>query len=113
MIWMILWIGNIIYHSGIIEQIFLMDHFNISNSTSYSNRPKNAAVLDSTEAPFLNVSEWLAAAPLETTQYNLTDQLGKLKHPLYEISGRLSSFHWAAILKQYNISLRLVKILFN
>ena len=106
MIWMVLWIGNIIYHSGIIEQIFLMDHFNISNSTAQSNRPKNAAVRDSTELPtLLNVSEWLASAPLETTQYNLTEQLSKLKHPSYEISGRLSSFHWATILKQYNISL--------
>ena len=107
MIWMILWIGNIIYHSGIIEQIFLMDHFNVSNFAAQSNRPKNQAILDATDQPnFLNISEWLAMAPLETSQLNLTEQLNKLKHPSYEINGRLSSFHWSTILKQYNISLR-------
>ncbi len=38
-------------------------------------------------------------------QLNVTEKIQKLKHPLYELSNKLSSFHWAGILKQYNISM--------
>lgn len=36
---------------------------------------------------------------------NVTDRIQKLRHPQYELSNKLSSFHWAGILKQYNITM--------
>lgn len=38
-------------------------------------------------------------------EQNVTDKIHKLKHPQYDLSNKLSSFHWASILKQYNITM--------
>lgn len=41
---------------------------------------------------------------VEEENYNLTEQLNKLRHPDLDTSMHLSNFHWSSILRQYNIS---------
>uniref|UniRef100_W4VSE5 Sterol regulatory element-binding protein cleavage-activating protein n=1 Tax=Corethrella appendiculata TaxID=1370023 RepID=W4VSE5_9DIPT len=155
MIWMVLWISNIIYNSGLIEEIFVIDknhsyrtsssvslsdssaastnnientneNFNFMPNDGQQNRKlnnddelnhikfnsnqeklphesknsKNNKNTDSQSSPpESNNQETVEEKPL-----NITEQLNKLKYSDYETIYQLSNWHWASILKQYNIS---------
>uniref|UniRef100_A0A336MGS4 Sterol regulatory element-binding protein cleavage-activating protein n=1 Tax=Culicoides sonorensis TaxID=179676 RepID=A0A336MGS4_CULSO len=110
MIWMVLWISNIIYHSGLIEKIFIIDTSNLNNGTSgpgrYSFGGRNDPNLEKYEFPrnfFENKIGSFNAIGDENN--NITEQLNKLRHPEYDMNFRISNFHWSTILKQYNISM--------
>lgn len=116
MIWMVLWISNIIYTSGIIETVFLIDKNNtVSTTTTQSVNGESAEVTNGYEHMVKNLSNIMMDyysknvqwnKPLnENLELNVTDKIQKLKHPQFEISNKLSSFHWAGIFKQYNISM--------
>ncbi|CAO1392652.1 unnamed protein product [Diamesa tonsa] len=130
MIWMVLWIGNIIYHSGVIENMFFIDKYNnntVGTQQFTQTTPESAArtdAINSYESMVKNLSnimmdyaknvQWNSGTIKdENLEFNVTEKLNKLKHPAYEINGKLSNFHWASILKQYNISMsgRFVTIL--
>lgn len=109
MIWMVLWISNIIYTSGIIENVFSIDKTSSVNLTegqavrveennSYEHMVKNLSniMMDY----YAKNVQWN-----KHTELNVTDKIQKLKHPHFEIGNKLSSFHWAGIFKQYNISM--------
>lgn len=117
MIWMVLWISNIIYTSGIIENIFMIDMNNILTSDSSTISPDERASesISNYESMVKNLSnvmmdyytknvQWNKRMD-ENIEHNITEKIQKLKHPQYEMSNKLSSFHWASILKQYNITL--------
>ncbi|KAL7027293.1 hypothetical protein ACKWTF_005397 [Chironomus riparius] len=117
MIWMVLWISNIIYTSGIIENIFMIDMNNIITSDSSTITPseRTSESINNYESMVKNLSnimmdyytknvQWNKRMD-ENTEHNVTDKIQKLKHPHYEMSNKLSSFHWASILKQYNITM--------
>lgn len=120
MLWMIVWIGSIIYNSRILEQLFVLD----SNGTDAANptvpsfvgaflRNKN----NQTNAEnVINPDHIVTPIPptlhnQRTTPYitegpfNVTDQMHRLKHSDYDSHFFLSNFHWSAILRQYNLSL--------
>ncbi|XP_061509303.1 sterol regulatory element-binding protein cleavage-activating protein [Anopheles gambiae] len=134
MIWMVLWISNIIYNAGLIEELFVID----KNLTGHERLPLDAgaprfeggglAMHDlgdpSTEATLemdrLNYHKNLPDAGMlrggggvasdkagtaEHRALNVSEQLQRLKHPDYETVYQLSNFHWSSILKQYNVSL--------
>uniref|UniRef100_A0A182JU38 Sterol regulatory element-binding protein cleavage-activating protein n=1 Tax=Anopheles christyi TaxID=43041 RepID=A0A182JU38_9DIPT len=129
MIWMVLWISNIIYNAGLIEELFVID----KNLTRHDSSPLDGTprfdvglgVQDlrdpSTEATLevdrLNYHKNLPDAGMlggvgasekgasEHRALNVSEQLQRLKHPDYETVYQLSNFHWSSILKQYNVSL--------
>lgn len=138
MIWMVLWISNIIYTSGIIENIFMIDvndsddvdsgkvipdfslHANNeAENVEQQHRSTSEAAIINYESMVKNLSnimmdyaknvQWSKrdgnVEGSSSEQLNVTDKIQKLRHPQYELSNRLSSFHWAGILKQYNISI--------
>lgn len=116
MIWMVLWISNIIYTSGIIETVFLIDKTTGMNRTDDSalNGERVETVKSyEHEAMVKNLSNMMDYAKNdqfnkrlnENLELNVTDKIQKLKHPHFEISNKLSSFHWAGIFKRYNISM--------
>lgn len=145
MIWMVLWISNIIYTSGIIENVFMIDINDASTSSSSSNSNTNNNLMTdfsrvsdisengsggSGERPgtsgaaiinyetmvknFSNIMMDYYAKSEEMSKHeggggsehlNVTDKIQKLKYPHFELSNKLSSFHWASILKQYNITM--------
>jgi WD domain, G-beta repeat len=127
---MVLWISNIIYTSGIIENIFMIDNninnnnnnnddINISNNINNidNNNNSNNSSNEQTEAinnydsmvrnlsnimmDYAKNVQWSS----KNAEHNMTDKIQKLKHPHYDMSNKLSSFHWASILKQYNITM--------
>jgi hypothetical protein len=133
MIWMVLWISNIIYTSGIIENVFMID---INDDVSSPVMPdlshaketvENQQQSSTSEAAIINYEsmvknlsnimmdyaknvQWSKREESSGVggsgeQFNVTDKIQKLKHPQHELSNKLSSFHWASILKQYNISM--------
>lgn len=144
MIWMVLWISNIIYTSGIIENVFMID-INDGSSASNTNilpdisahvsraedgseseaseHTKSESVIINYETMVKNLSnimmdyyaknaDWSKQQQqqqqhesVDESQVNVTDRIQKLRHPQYELSNKLSSFHWAGILKQYNITM--------
>jgi Sterol-sensing domain of SREBP cleavage-activation len=115
MIWMVLWISNIIYTSGIIEHVFSIDKPGGINATEgvTINGDRNEAI-NSYEHMVKNLSSIMMDYYAKNVQWkrlnenmelNVTDKIQKLKHPQFEISNKLSSFHWAGIFKQYNISM--------
>lgn len=138
MIWMVLWISNIIYTSGIIENIFMIDvndgvneagsssgkvmtdfsHAKEAESTEQQHRTTSETAIINYESMVKNLSnimmdyaknvQWSKREGNvvgSSEQLNVTDKIQKLRHPQYELSNKLSSFHWAGILKQYNISI--------
>lgn len=128
MIWMVLWISNIIYTSGIIENVFMIEN-NSNNSTSNENVVMQSTTTKTTTTMMnemhgegttnnyetmvknlsnimmdyytRNIVDWKSSSE----QHNVTDRIQKLRHPQYELSNKLSNFHWASILKQYNITM--------
>lgn len=117
MIWMVLWISNIIYSSGIIETVFLIDKSNGVNKTegqvvngerveadnNYEHMVKNLSniMMDY----YAKNAQWNKRLNENMEHNNITDKINKLKHPQFEMGNKLSSFHWAGIFKQYNISM--------
>ncbi|EAA05048.4 AGAP011336-PA, partial [Anopheles gambiae str. PEST] len=115
MIWMVLWISNIIYNAGLIEELFVID----KNLTGHERLPTEATL----EMDRLNYHKNLPdagmlrgggggggvasdkAGTVEHRALNVSEQLQRLKHPDYETVYQLSNFHWSSILKQYNVSL--------
>lgn len=108
---MVLWISNIIYTSGIIENIFLIDKINGENKTGgqtlSGDRSANKQNFSNIMMDYYakNV-QWNKRLNDNLVSDNVSEKIEKLKHPPFEISNRLSSFHFAGILsKQYNISM--------
>ncbi|XP_058116606.1 sterol regulatory element-binding protein cleavage-activating protein isoform X2 [Anopheles coustani] len=126
MIWMVLWISNIIYNAGLIEELFVID----KNMTAYgdissvgldntvsrfelspgSHEPhevssESVSALDMDRLNFQKLPDGLQVGGGATPALNVTEQLNRLKHPDYETVYQLSNFHWSSILKQYNVSL--------
>ncbi|XP_055621580.1 sterol regulatory element-binding protein cleavage-activating protein isoform X2 [Toxorhynchites rutilus septentrionalis] len=110
MIWMVLWISNIIYNSGLIE--FMIDK-NMSAQRAASEATKlhipinDMQDLKAAEAGHLNYNHFAEGELSGNNEriLNITEQLNRLKHPDYETVYQLSNFHWSSILKQYNVSL--------
>ncbi|XP_058460282.1 sterol regulatory element-binding protein cleavage-activating protein isoform X2 [Malaya genurostris] len=111
MIWMILWISNIIYNSGLIE--YMIDK-NLSAQRAASDASKfDIPVNDMNDiklpdgAVHLNYNHFADGELKGNSEkmLNITEQLKRLKHPDYETVYQLSNFHWSSILKQYNVSL--------
>lgn len=116
MIWMVLWISNIIYTSGIIESVFLIEKsHNVSSGEGQAINGERVEAINSYEHMVKNLSNIMMDYYAKNVQWNkrfnenmelnITDKIQKLKHPQFEISNKLSSFHWAGIFKQYNISM--------
>lgn len=116
MIWMVLWISNIIYTSGIIEDVFLIDKTsNLNKTEGQTVNGERVEAINSYEHMVKNLSSIMMDYYAKNVQWNnrldenmelnITEKIQKLKHPQFEISNKLSSFHWAGILKQYNISM--------
>lgn len=109
MIWMVLWISNIIYSSGIIESVFLInDAHNASNQTEAKAEAFDK--FNNYEHMVRNLSDImpdLYARNIHklSDEQNVTEKIQKLKYPPFELGNQLSSFHWASIFKQYNISM--------
>lgn len=117
MLWMTVWIVTIIYNSGVLEQIFVIDNKTRSDVASDSGRESVAAF--SSSMPTVEVGtpdnvtffgDKNTEMPPKNTyfdenQYNLTEQLNRLRHPDMDANVHLSNFHWSSILKQYNISI--------
>lgn len=113
MLWMTVWIFSIIYNSGILEQIFIID-----NKTQSDVSTDNVGAFSSS-APAIDIGaadniSFIGEKPADTQPknsyfdenlYNLTEQLNRLRHPDVDANVHLSNFHWASILKQYNISI--------
>ncbi|XP_018321983.1 sterol regulatory element-binding protein cleavage-activating protein [Agrilus planipennis] len=102
---MVVWIGRILYDSGIVENYFLDSRVaeNRTNDRSSEERSlKFRPQLNRT----LNVN-FLTDTVSESDimkQKNHTEELRKLRHPEFSTSRRLSAQHWPTILKKYNIS---------
>ncbi|XP_062563503.1 sterol regulatory element-binding protein cleavage-activating protein [Armigeres subalbatus] len=110
MIWMVLWISNIIYNSGLIE--FLIDKNlsaqRVASEASKIDIPMNDMHdLRSAEAGHITYNHFSEGDIPGGNErvLNITEQLNRLEHPDYETVYHLSNFHWSSILKQYNISL--------
>uniref|UniRef100_A0A182P5P6 Sterol regulatory element-binding protein cleavage-activating protein n=1 Tax=Anopheles epiroticus TaxID=199890 RepID=A0A182P5P6_9DIPT len=130
MIWMVLWISNIIYNAGLIEELFVIDknltghnpspldgtpRFDVGLGVHELGDPSTEPTL---EMDRLNYHKTLPdvgmlhagggtgeKAGAEHRALNVSEQLHRLKHPDYETVYQLSNFHWSSILKQYNVSL--------
>lgn len=116
MLWMIVWICSIVYNSDIFKQIFVMEAKNHTDMSMDSSGPETYAT-NSVSMPNPDVksdntvsyAENINNAQHKNThfdekQYNLTEQLNRLRHPDLDINLHLSSFQWSSILRQYNIS---------
>uniref|UniRef100_A0A1Q3F4Q8 Sterol regulatory element-binding protein cleavage-activating protein n=1 Tax=Culex tarsalis TaxID=7177 RepID=A0A1Q3F4Q8_CULTA len=110
MIWMVLWISNIIYNSGLIE--FMIDKNMEAQRAAREASKVDIPVSDMHDlrsadaAGHVNINNHFADGDLNSDRNpNITDQLNRLKHPDYETVYQLSNFHWSSILKQYNVSL--------
>lgn len=107
MILMVTWIAIILYSSGILEQALLNAHGKEnSNSSSKSNKTSSHVL------PVLNSNpNYLVNYVTHKTndidyQSHNSDELNKLKHPDFSAPWmKLSSQHWPAILRKYNMSL--------
>lgn len=127
MILMVIWIARILYNSGYVEQYFL----GISEKNSQKNTTPNQDNRQNVSDLFLNYNSFNLHGRFNvnntytnfvtqrtvdfTYKQNQTDELNRLKHPEYSPWLRLSTQHWAAVLRKYNISLsgRSVAILPN
>lgn len=108
MIWMVLWISNIIYSSGIIENIFLINDTNNTNSQNGELKAESFDKFNNYEHMVKNLSniilDYTRNIHKLSDEQNVTEKIQKLKYPQFELGNQLSSFHWASIFKQYNIS---------
>ncbi|XP_055613113.1 sterol regulatory element-binding protein cleavage-activating protein [Uranotaenia lowii] len=108
MIWMILWISNIIYHSGLIELMIdrNMQAQRAANEAKRLDVPLNE-MHDLKPDSHLNLNHFFDGDLHGNSErvLNITELLNRLNYPDYETVYRLSNFHWSSILKQYNISL--------
>lgn len=110
MIWMVLWISNIIYNSGLIEKLFIIDTANLSNGTLrpgvHAPGSRYDPNLEKYEFPRNFFENKMGESGVgDENVPNITEQLNKLRHPEYDMNFRVSNFHWSTILKQYNISM--------
>lgn len=109
MIWMVLWISNIIYNSGLIEKLFIIDTVNLGNGTVppgvHAPGSRYDPNLEKYEFPRNFFENKLSNVGPDENVLNITEQLNKLRHPEYDMNFRISNFHWSTILKQYNISM--------
>lgn len=111
MIWMVLWISNIIYNSGIIENTFLIEKNHTTGNDNQKLSVETADASNSYDSMVKNLSNIMKdyyTRKLDDIEPNLSEKIHKLKHPSFEISGRLSSFHWASILKQVSFALAIL-----
>uniref|UniRef100_A0A182Q249 Sterol regulatory element-binding protein cleavage-activating protein n=1 Tax=Anopheles farauti TaxID=69004 RepID=A0A182Q249_9DIPT len=127
MIWMVLWISNIIYNAGLIEELFVIDK-NLTGqqqdrlgmpldgmpASRFDSLPMGGSLHEAGDATTehtvvemdrLSYDSRQGPADGGALELNATEQLQRLKHPDYETVYQLSNFHWSAILKQYNVSL--------
>lgn len=128
MLWMIVWIGSIIYNSRILEQIFDfnqqgtstpasrtyksvpdIDHWTVYNHSSGSGLDDdNSATTDKPNTKNAKSKRQHNKQYTSSTNegpFNITEQIFKLRHPEYDSHYSLSNFHWSTILRQYNISM--------
>lgn len=117
MILMVIWIARILYNSGIVEQYFL----ELTEKNSHKNLDQTNDDRQNVSDKFLsynsfnlhgrfNVNNTYANFVTQRTvdftyKQNQTDELNKLKHTEYVPWLRLSTQHWPAILRKYNVSL--------
>lgn len=115
MLWMIVWICSIVYSSDIFEQIFVMEIKNQtdtpidSDHETYAPSSVSTPNIDVKSGNTVSYAENLnnayhKNAHFDEKQYNLTEQLNRLRHPDIDVNLHLSSFQWSSILRQYNIS---------
>lgn len=117
MLWMIVWIFSIIYNCGIFEYILVFDNVNntavgdqiIDGNPFPSNHSEDLGIRIIGGGSFTNNNKASSSAQyksqyFEEDNYNLTEQLNKLRHPDIDTNVYLSNFHWSSILRQYNIS---------
>ncbi|XP_017777723.1 PREDICTED: sterol regulatory element-binding protein cleavage-activating protein isoform X2 [Nicrophorus vespilloides] len=106
MILMVIWIGMILYNSGIMEQYFL-DLYNITEKGDGKNKSESNVkfnilpILNSNETYMVN----FVTQKSTELNFNNTDEINKLKHGEYVPWMRLSTQHWPSILRKYNVSL--------
>lgn len=117
MIWMLAWISTIVYNAGIIEHFFEFGktYINATNQTSDLLNQNRIDVVSNLSEFDINSHDDILNSDINFEKHikdlspesylNFTEQVNKLKHSDYETTHHLSSFHWASILKQYNISL--------
>lgn len=118
MLWMAVWIFSIVYNSGVLEQIFVIDN-KVQSDAANDGVMNNVNVYRST-APTVEVggavenvtfiSEKRSDVHPKSTyfdenHFNLTELTNRLRHPDMDANVHLSNFHWMSILKQYNISI--------
>lgn len=114
MIWMILWIGNIIYNSGIIENVFLIEKNHTASKNEHQNSHTDSLeALNSYDSMVKNLSNIMKDyynknwnKKLDEMELNITEKIEKLKHPQFEISALSTSFalwNWESILKKVSL----------
>lgn len=104
MILMVTWIAMILYNSGILEQVLLNEHRNNTSTKSNKTSSQVLPILNSDPNYLVNYVTH-KTNDIDYQTHNL-DELNKLKHPDYSAPWmKLSSQHWPAILRKYNMSL--------
>ncbi|XP_075164889.1 SREBP cleavage activating protein [Haematobia irritans] len=135
MVWMSVWICSIVYNSGYLENLFVVDNNRTAGLGNYEIQRNWMAGRGAVSSFFFNVHSAINAGaannqegghnpyggnsvfgnglnagqegpPLET-QINETEvELKRLLYPDFELNYFLSNFHWSTIMKQYNVSLK-------
>ncbi|XP_013118065.2 sterol regulatory element-binding protein cleavage-activating protein [Stomoxys calcitrans] len=135
MVWMSVWICSIVYNSGYLENLFVVDSNRTVGLGSYEIQRNWMVGRGAVSSFFSNVHSAINAggatnqdgehnpyggnsvfgngynagqegSPMET-QINETEaELRRLLYPDFEINYFLSNFHWSTIMKQYNVSLK-------
>lgn len=115
MLWMIVWICSIVYNSGFFEHFFVIEsknHTDVTDDSGYDSYVPRGVQMSSVDikagdsVSFVekNTDSHHKSAYFDEKQYNLTEQLNRLRHPELDANLHLSNFHWSSILRQYNIS---------
>lgn len=117
MLWMIVWIFSIIYNCGIFEYFLAFENANssavgdqiVDGSPMAMNHTQDLGIRIIGGGSYANSNKAATASQYKTQyfeedNYNLTEQLNKLRHPDIDTNVYLSNFHWSSILRQYNIS---------
>ncbi|KAB0798454.1 hypothetical protein PPYR_09447 [Photinus pyralis] len=109
MLLMVIWIARILYSSGIVEQYIMeLTEKNNHRVTDAGLAEQNVSniVLNLNPYNFPTTNEYANFVTERSIEFtDQTDELNKLKHREYPPWLKLSTQHWAAILKKYNISL--------
>ncbi|KAH8277884.1 hypothetical protein KR018_009642 [Drosophila ironensis] len=120
MIWMIVWIFSIVYNSGCLEQLFSMQSNGTLTATLELQRRLQAGrgavssffqgwqsdVHRSSSNPPSSSIYSSSLGSHNANEINETEEeLLRLRYPNFDLNYFLSNFHWATIMKQYNISL--------